>query len=138
MHNESHTTDVVSQLRQHGIFPTGQRLAVARALLTRHQHVTADQLQAKLRDNGEQVSKATVYNTLNLFADKGLIREIVVDPAHVYFDSNSTPHHHFYNVDEGMLLDSGLPLCELLPSIQLPQGTVLDEVDVIIKIRNRA
>jgi len=136
MSGNNPASDFADRLRQYGIFPTGQRLAIAQALLIRHQHVTADQLFGMLRENGEKVSKATVYNTLNLFADKGLIREILVDPAHVYFDSNNTPHHHFYNVDEGVLFDSGSPLCELLPSIRLPQGTVLDEVNVVIKIRN--
>lgn len=89
-----------------------------------------------LRSNGVRISKATVYNTLNLFVEKGLIREIVVDTTHTYFDSNSTPHHHFYNIDESELIDSAEPLCELLPSVKLPPGTALDEVDVVVKIRN--
>jgi len=136
MGSRNHSIDVSAQLREHGIFPTGQRLSVARLLLTEHQHVTADQLHVMLRNQGVQISKATVYNTLNLFAEKGLIREIVVDATHTYFDSNSAPHHHFYNLDEGKLIDSPEPLCALLPSAELPPGTKLEEVDVVVKIRN--
>ena len=138
MGNRKHSIDVPAQLREHGIFPTGQRLSVARLLLTKHQHVTADQLHVMLRNQGVQISKATVYNTLNLFAEKGLIREIVVDATLTYFDSNSAPHHHFYNLDEGKLIDSPEPLCALLPSAELPPGTKLEEVDVVVKIRNLA
>ena len=50
-------------------------------------------------------SLATVYNTLGLFASKGLIREVIVDPSKVFYDSNTKPHHHFFNVDTGLLRD---------------------------------
>jgi len=131
-------SDVQKHLRHHGILPTEQRVAIAEVLLSRHQHVTADQLHLAIRSKGINVSKATVYNTLNLFAEKGLIREIVVDPNRIYFDSNNAPHQHFYNVDEGTLMDSPIPLCGLLPSVKLPPGTVLEQVDVVVKIRNQA
>ena len=82
------------------------------------------------------VSKATVYNTLGLFARKGLVRELVVDPSKVYYDPTTSPHHHFYNVDTGELMDmkdSELSLGEL-PA--LPEGTVTEAVDVVIRLRN--
>ena len=129
-------TELPTRLRNQGVYPTGQRMAVAVALLTKHQHITAEQLHSRLSDSGIKISRATVYNTLNLFAEKGLVREIVVDPAHVYFDSNARPHHHFYNVDEGQLIDSPEPLCQLMPSVELPDGTELEDVDVIVRVRN--
>lgn len=129
-------TALPARLRSQGVYPTGQRMAVAVALLTKHQHITAEQLHARLSDSGIKISRATVYNTLNLFAEKGLVREIVVDPAHVYFDSNAQPHHHFYNVDNGELIDSAEPLCKRLSSVELPDSTELEDVDVIVRIRN--
>jgi len=136
MPDSLHINDVGSHLRRHGIYPTGQRLAIAKVLLPRHQHVTAYELYAQLRSTGVQLSKATVYNTLNLFAEKGLVREIVVDGNHTYFDSNPAPHHHFYNVDDNVLIDMPNPVCELVPDMELPKGTQLDEVEVVVKIRN--
>jgi len=123
-------------LREYGIYPTGQRLAIARVLLPRHQHVTADNLHLLLHNSGVQVSRATVYNTLNLFAEKGLVRAIVVDSNQTYFDSNNAPHHHVFNVDDKVLIDVPDELCRLLPEMKLPEGTRIDAVEVVIKVRN--
>ena len=84
------------------------------------------------------VSKATIYNTLGLFASKGLLREVIVDPSRVFYDSNTGHHHHFFNVDSGTLSDiqaDQLPIGDL-PS--LPEGTEVDGVDVIVRVRNQS
>jgi Fur family iron response transcriptional regulator len=125
-------------LQQHDIFPTRQRLMIARVLFTRIQHLCADQVMQYVNDGSDHVSKATVYNTLGLFARKGLIREVIVDPTRVFYDPNTSDHHHFYNVDTGELRDieaSELAI-EALP--ELPEGTVADGIDVIIRLRNAA
>jgi Fur family iron response transcriptional regulator len=77
-----------------------------------------------------------VYNTLGLFAEKGILREVNVDPSRVFYDTNRSNHHHFYNVDSGELsdIDTGQVPVDQLPTP--PQGTVLDGVDVIIRVRN--
>jgi Fur family iron response transcriptional regulator len=109
---------------------------IARVLYTRIQHLCADQVMIYVNDGNDHVSKATVYNTLGLFARKGLIREVIVDPTRVFYDPNTSNHHHFYNVDTGELKDieaSDLAI-ETLP--ELPAGTVADGVDVIIRVRN--
>ncbi|MDH5302441.1 MAG: transcriptional repressor, partial [Gammaproteobacteria bacterium] len=85
--------------------------------------------------HGYRVSKATIYNTLGLFARKGLVKERVVDPTKVYYDTKVTPHQHFYNEDSGELIDINQDLPPLTPS-QLPEGTRIDSVDVIIRLRN--
>lgn len=125
-------------LQAHGITPTAQRVEIAGLLLARHQHLSADQVLARVNDRGSaHVSKATVYNTLGLFAEKGLVRQVIVDPAKVFYDSNVAPHHHFYNVDTGALTDfeaPGLPVASL-PA--LPEGTESAGVDVIVRVRNR-
>ena len=125
-------------LKHHGILPTRQRLMIARVLFSRIRHLCADQVMHDVNDGTDHVSKATVYNTLGLFARKGLIREVIVDPARVFYDPNTSAHHHFYNVDTGELRDieaSELAI-EALP--ELPAGTVADGVDVIIRLRNAA
>ena len=118
-----------------GIIPTQQRLQIARVMLSRPQHLSADQLLALVNQSGANVSKATVYNTLGLFAHKGLVREVLVDPDRVFFDSNTNPHFHLYNEDTGALSDFSAK--HLLPTPpELPAGTTLVDIDVIVRIRN--
>jgi Fur family transcriptional regulator, iron response regulator len=124
-------------LEAHGILPTQQRLQIADVLFSGHRHLSADQVLGEANERGYRVSKATVYNTLGLFARKGLIREVIVDPSRVFYDPNTGPHHHFYNLDTGELTDldpERLPIHSLPP---LPPGTVAEGVDVIIRLRNR-
>ena len=97
--------DIIEKLRSHGVTPTSQRIEVAEALFDRPQHLSADQIIEKLHSAGSRVSKATVYNSLNLFSETGLVREINVDPTRRYYDSTTHAHHHFYFVDTGELVD---------------------------------
>jgi Fur family iron response transcriptional regulator len=122
-------------LREHGILPTQQRLLIASVLLERQQHLSADQVMHLV--NGEQhlVSKATVYNSLGLFANHGLIREVIVDPTRVFYDSNTTRHHHFYNIDTGELTDIDSDGMKITRLPEVPAGTVNAGVDIIIRIR---
>ena len=128
--------NLVRLLRDHGITPTHQRIEIAHALFSRCEHLSADRILAIVNDRACETSKATVYNTLNLFLDKKLVREVIVDPSRVFYDPNTEPHHHFYNVDSGELTDideadlriSGLP--------ELPRGMSVEGVDVIVRIRS--
>ncbi len=129
--------DIAQLLEARDILPTAQRVEIAALLLATKQHVSAEQVMVKARTSGLAVSKATVYNTLGLFVARGLIREVIVDSARVFYDSNTEPHYHFYNVDDGTLADVAtihVPI-EQLPSP--PPGTVTDGVDIVIRIRNR-
>jgi len=123
------------RLRDYDILPTRQRVQIARVLLTGDQHVSADQVQELVRATGSRVSKATVYNTLGLFADKGILREVNVDPNRVFYDTNNSVHHHFYNIDSGELsdIDPGQIPVDQLP--EAPEGSVVDSVEVIIRVR---
>ena len=125
----------VERLQAYDILPTQQRLQIARVLLTHDQHVSADQVLDMVNAAGSGVSKATVYNTLGLFAEKGIVREVNVDPARVFYDTNNTAHHHFYNVDTGELSDidpHSMPMAQLP---QAPSGTEIDGVDIIVRVR---
>ncbi len=122
-------------LRAHGINPTHQRIEIAHALFSRQEHLSADQIMAIVNERHCETSKATVYNTLNLFVAKALIREVIVDPTRVFYDPNTEPHYHLYDVQSGRLTDvssadvriSGLP--------DLPEGMVAEGMDVIIRVR---
>lgn len=129
---------VAALLRAHGITPTAQRVRVGQILFARRQHLTAEQLLKRLRADGVRVSKATVYNTLNLFASSGLLRELNVDAARSSFDSNTAPHFHFHVEDTGELIDVPPGEIEFARLPELPSGTEAAHVDVVIRVRRRA
>ena len=130
--------DITSTLRRHGAQPTSQRVALAEILLGRPQHLSAEELLARARAAGVRVSKATVYNTLNLFVDCGLVREVHVDSSRVYYDPNMSPHHHIFNVDTGELTDIPYESVRLASLPELPPGTETAGVEVVVKVRGRA
>ena len=127
--------DAVALLRENGIVPTAQRVDIASVLLARPQHVCAEDVHRMLFRHGTPVSRATVYNTLGLFARKGLVRELVVDSDRVLYDSNTARHDHIYDVDSGVLTDiePGAVVVDGLPS--LPAGTRVERVEVVIRVR---
>ena len=137
---ESHYTrdNLVAVLRRHAINPTHQRIEIAYALFSRGEHLSADRILAIVNDRHSETSKATVYNTLNLFLEKKLIREVIVDPNKVFYDPNTTPHHHFYHVDTGELTDIDASRIAIAGLPQLPEGMVTEGVDIIVRIRSKA
>lgn len=128
---------VVQLLESRGIVPTQQRVRVGELLFARDQHLTADQIIESLRVGGARISKATVYNTLNLFAARGLVRQINIDSSRACFDSNTRDHYHIHNVDTGELTDVSQPQVRLQSIPQLPEGTELAGVDIVIRVRRR-
>lgn len=130
-------SDYAKRLKEVGVPVTLQRLALARALFDEPCHVTAEQLMAKAHENMPSLSRATVYNTLRLFAAKGLVRELVVDSERVVFDSTIAPHHHFYNVDTGEVSDVPDGDLEIRGMSVLPDGMEIENIDVFVRIRQR-
>ncbi len=129
-------SDILETLQRHGILPTPQRLQIAEVLLAKPQHLSAEQIIDKLRQSGSDVSKATVYNTLNLFGERGLVRELSVDPKRRFYDSKSGLHHHFFNVDTGELIDIDKSAVSFQYLPELPEGTLGHGVEVLIRVRN--
>lgn len=121
-------------LKRHGISPTQQRRNIARLLFSKPQHLSADQVLARVNQEKTVASKATVYNTLGLFARKGLVNEVIVDPSKIFYDSNTRPHHHFYNSETGELKDIELNQIELANLPDTPEGTELHKVDIIVHV----
>jgi len=126
---------IAQTLRRCGITPTHQRMEIAHVLFTRREHLSADQILALVNARYAEASKATVYNTLKLFVEKKLIRELVVDPAKIVYDPNTEPHHHLYDVATGRLTDIPADNIRVVGLPPLPEGTVADGVDIIVRTR---
>jgi Fur family transcriptional regulator, iron response regulator len=124
-------------LRSHDINPTHQRIEIAYALFSHQEHLSADQIMAIVNTRHSETSKATVYNTLNLFLEKRLIREVIVDPNKVFYDPNTRPHHHLYEVDSGKLSDIDAEQIRISGLPPLPDDMVTEGIDLIIRVRRQ-
>ncbi|WP_432450617.1 iron response transcriptional regulator IrrA [Aliiroseovarius marinus] len=122
-----------------GLRPTRQRLSLASLLIGdgEHRHVTAESLYEASRDSDERVSLATVYNTLRVFSEAGLLREITVNGARSYFDTNVTNHPHFYWEDTEELMDAPDKDLKIAQLPNAPDGAEIAKVDVVIRLRRK-
>ena len=136
------TDDIAQQrgaawLARGGLRPTRQRVALAALLVGdgEDRHVTAESLYAASVSTGEGVSLATVYNTLRAFCEAGLMQEVVVDGSKSYFDTRMDDHPHFYWEDSHVLTDAPADQLDIARLPDLPPGTELSRVDVVIRLR---
>ena len=97
--------ETLQALTEHGIQPSAQRVAVADYVLYTTDHPSADQVWAQVKRSFPMLSRATVYNTLNLFTEKGLLRELVLAEGKVVFDPKLDAHHHFLDEETGEIVD---------------------------------
>ena len=133
--NESHQT-LTDKLRGVGLRATRQRLDIGSLLFSgKYRHVTAESLHDEAIAAGMKISLATIYNALNQFTDVGLLREVLVDPTRTYFDTNTSSHHHFFNIDNGHLTDIPHDKINVSCLPTLPDGQIIDGVDVLIRIK---
>jgi Fur family iron response transcriptional regulator len=135
---ESSSAKVAARLAACGIRITQQRLRIASILLAAPQHLSAEQVAEALRREGARVSKATVYNTLNLFASQGLIRQLSVDGECAWFDSNVGPHYHFQDEHTGALRDVELQDVQFSRLPEPPAGMEVAGIDLVIRLRRRS
>jgi Fur family iron response transcriptional regulator len=127
--------DVAKLLRGAGLRPTRQRVALAHLLFAEgDRHVTAERLHEEALARKVPVSLATVYNTLHQFTEAGLLREVAVEGAKTYFDTNTSNHYHFFCEHAGTLMDisTGLIRIEGLP--EAPEGMAISRVDVLVRL----
>lgn len=132
------TERLTQQLLTHGVRPTAQRLRIAGILLGKRQHLSADQVLAGLRGYGLRVSKATVYNTLNLFAASGLVRQLSMGDDRCWFDSNTDPHYHFHDPDSGTLVDVPVQDVQFQSLPTVPEGMQVQGIDLVIRLRRNS
>ena len=125
-----------AKLREAGLRPTRQRLALASILFTGcDRHVSAEELHQEAEMARAGVSLATVYNTLNQFKSAGLLREVAIEGDRSYFDTNTSNHFHFYDEKSGELEDVSSAGLEVIGLPPLPKGTEVAGFDVIIRLR---
>ena len=129
---------IAEKLRAAGLRPTRQRLALAKILFFGgDRHVSAEELHQEACAAKVLVSVATVYNTLNQFRAAGLLREVAIEGDRSYFDTNTSNHFHFYNEKEGRLFDIGTDNLEIKGLPSAPEGTEIDRIDVIVRLKKR-
>lgn len=136
--------DIARTLREHRIQPTSQRVEIAHVLFqgageegTDH-HLSADEVLERVNADYHRVSKATVYNTLRLFEEIGLIRAVVVSSSKVFYDANTDPHHHIYDESSGQLRDipaEEIDVSQLMP--QLPDNVSGQDLDIVVRVRGQ-
>jgi Fur family iron response transcriptional regulator len=126
--------DVSSRLREHGINPSAQRVAVGAYVLATGDHPTADEVWKRVRERFPIVSRATVYNTLNLFVERGLLRTFTATGGCVVFDPNLKSHHHFIDEETGAISDIPWHALEV-PSLAALEGIDVTEYQVVVKGR---
>ena len=123
------------KLRSAGLRPTRQRIELATHLFRgADRHVTAESLHDEVAASGIKVSLATVYNTLHQFTAAGLLRQVVVDAACGYFDTNTGDHQHFFLEDEGTLIDIPSETITVAGVPSAPPGMEVDRVDVVVRV----
>jgi Fe2+ or Zn2+ uptake regulation protein len=126
--------NVVELLRERGIQPSAQRVAVAQYILFTDEHPSADRAWARVRSRFPMISRATVYNTLNLFVEKGLVREVHLSPNSVVFDANTGAHHHFIDEETGRIYD--IPWEKVaMPRLPTVDGFQIQDYQVVMRGR---
>ena len=119
-----------------GISPTSRRVQIADLVFQRQQHVTAEEVYEQLNVGSRHVSRATVYNTLKILVDYGLLRQVAVEASRVFYDSNNSPHHHFFDIDSGELKDIEAEQFEVLGMPEPPLGKSVAGVDVVVWLKS--
>ncbi len=132
---KSDPVELENKIRSADLRPTKQRLALADLLFANgNRHITAEKLHGEALEKGVKISLATIYNNLHQFTSAGLLREVVVDASKSYFDTNVTPHHHFFHEDKGILEDISGHKISVDDIPNLPEGTKISSIDVIVRL----
>src|SRR5690348_18266882 len=130
--------DVKSMLRQVGLRPTRQRMALGWILFGKgDRHLTAEMLYEEATRAKVPVSLATIYNTLHQFTEVGLLRQVAVDGSKAYFDTNVSDHHHFFVEGDNALVDipNAEPIVGTMPTA--PEGYEIARIDVVVRIKRK-
>lgn len=136
MNERTDIHDITARLRAQGIQPSAQRVAVARYVLNTDEHPTADRVWSVVREDFPVISRATVYNTLNLFVDKGLLQSPTLDDGAAVFDANTDPHHHLVDVESGNVID--IPIDRLrVEGVDQLEGFDVEDFTVVLRGRRR-
>jgi Fur family iron response transcriptional regulator len=135
-HGERSRPEIRGMLRQSGLRPTRQRVALAELLYSKgNRHISAEGLHEEALTRSVPVSLATVYNTLHQFTEAGLLREVAVDGSKTYFDTNVDDHHHFFVEDDNLVMDVPHGQLGVGRVPEAPEGYEIIRVDVVVRLR---
>ena len=134
-------TEIVNKLRSSKLRPTRQRIRIAEFLFNREKtfHFTIENLNKNInkKDNSENISLATIYNTIDAFKKAGHLKEILTNNNTSYFDTNISSHHHFYDDQTNELTDINFNDIEVTKVPHAPKGKKIKDVEVIISLRKQ-
>ena len=126
---------IADRLKQAGLRPTKQRVALGALLFAAgDRHVTAEMLHDEAVRDAIPVSLATVYNTLHQFTEAGLLREVAIEGAKTYFDTNTSDHYHFYFEHNGTLMDVQGDIILAVSFAEPPDGMRVSRIDVLVRL----
>ncbi len=136
MNRDMPDKELTTELKQVGLRPTRQRLELLQLLRGNgDRHVTPELLHQEARNSGVKVSLATVYNTLNQFTDKGVLRRLITESGVTWFDTNTSDHHHFYNEVTGQLTDFPVEADVWSRLPDPPEGKAITGLNIVVSIR---
>ena len=134
-------SEIVNKLRSSKLRPTKQRIRIADFLFKRQKtfHFTVENLNKIInkKDNSENISLATIYNTVDAFKKAGHLKEILTNNNTSYFDTNISSHHHFYDDQTNELTDINFNDVEVTKVPHAPKGKRIKEVEVIISLQKQ-
>ena len=123
--------------RDLNVTPTKQRLDLAKLIFAKKQHFTASDLISLANKNGLNISMATVYNTLSLLEDKGMLKTINIDNELKFYDTNLENHHHLYNTTMSTLTDIAHDRVSFAEFPELPKTLEIESTELLIKVKNK-
>ena len=131
--------EIVNKLRSSKLRPTKQRIKIAELLFNRPKtfHFTIEDLNKNLnkKDNSENISLATIYNTIDAFKKAGHLKEILTNNNTSYFDTNISSHHHFFDIDTNELEDISYNEIQVAKMPHAPKGKKFKDLEVTISVQ---
>ena len=132
-------TEYIKKLRKSGLRPTKQRISICEVLFNNNKtfHFTIKDLVKKIAlKSNENISLATVYNTIHAFEKKGYLKEIVINSNQTYFDTNTSNHHHFFDEKEKELIDLENDDVDPINIKKTITGKKIKSLELLVKISN--
>ena len=129
----------IEKLRSSGLRPTKQRIKICKLLFDREKtfHFTINDLSKILKkETSENISLATIYNTVHSFKEKGYLKEISVNKEKSYFDTNTSDHHHFLDIKTNELIDLKKEDVDKINIKKNLPGKKITSIEVLVKIEN--
>ena len=129
--------EYIKKLRASGLRPTKQRIKICDVLFNREStfHFSISDLIKKIQNTDEKtISLATVYNTVHAFKKKGYLKEITINEAQSYFDTNISEHHHFFDENEKKLIDIEDGEIEPIKLVKRIPGKKIASIEVLVRV----